>query len=114
MLSTQIGPASGTPGWFFALVDVFNETPDRRLSACCDFCVTGRVMFAAIRIFEEQNVTRHPDGVFIRTDRGLGTPRYWVRVQDIFARDVLVEHPMIDNRHWILSVDNRAVYPEVL
>ena len=71
-------------------------------------------MFAAIRFFDEQNVTRHVDGVVVRTDRGLADQRRWVRVQDIFARDVLVPHPLVQNRHMILSVDNRAVFPELL
>ena len=75
---------------FFVQVDVFNETVDRRHTGCCQFCDSGRVMFAAIRFFDEQNVTRHVDGVVVRTDRGLADQRRWVRVQDIFARDVLV------------------------
>ena len=82
--------------------------------ACCHFCDNGRVMLAAVRVFEERNVTRHPDGVIVRTDHGLSDERLWIRVQDIFARDVLVPHPQQTGRHWILSVDNRATYAELL
>ena len=70
-------------------------------------------MFAAIRVFEEQNITPHVDGVVARIDRGLRDQRLWVRVQDIFSRDVLVPHPTLDSRYLILSVDNRAVFPEL-
>ena len=97
---------------FFVQVDLFNETVDRRNSGCCHFCDYGRIMFAAMRVFEEQNITRHVDGVVARIDRGLHDQRFWVRVQDIFARDVLVPHPILDNQYLILSVDNRAVFPE--
>ena len=61
-----------------------------------------------------QDVTRHVDSVVVRIDRGLCDQRFWVRVQDIFARDVLVPHPLLDNRHLIISVDNRAVFPELI
>ena len=98
---------------FFVQVDLFDQTLDRRNSGCCHFCNHGRVMFAAIRVFEEQNITPHVDGVVARIDRGLRDQRLWVRVQDIFSRDVLVPHPTLDNRYLILSVDNRAVFPEL-
>ena len=54
------------------------------------------------------------EGFVARIDRGLVDERLWIRVQDIFARDVLVPHPILENKLMILSVDNRAVFPEII